>query len=95
MINFRKIIVPGLVAVSLGMGIAAMSTPATAWDFQHRNFSSGFNQDQYWGPGVGGVAPVTTYDVYADAHQPSCYLTVQTAFGKYGFAYYAVERVCH
>ncbi len=58
MTNFRKTIALGLVVASLGMGVAATSTTrVAAWDFQHRNYSSDFNHDQYWGPGVGGVAP--------------------------------------
>jgi hypothetical protein len=57
MINFRKAIAFGLAVASLGMGVAATSTPTVAeWDFQHRNLSSGFNNyDESWGPGVGGV----------------------------------------
>jgi hypothetical protein len=97
MINFRKAIAFGLAVASLGMGVAATSTPTVAeWDFQHRNLSSGFNNyDEYWGPGVGGVAPATTYDVYEpNAYEPSCYFVTHTAFGKNGFAYYAIERVC-
>ena len=96
MTNFRKTIALGLMVASLGMAVAATSTPAAAWDFQHRDLYSGFNNhDQYWGPGVGGVAPATTYDVYEpNAYGPSCYFTTHTAFGANGFAYYAIERVC-
>jgi hypothetical protein len=93
MTKFRKTIALGLVAASLGMGAAATSTPAAAWDFQNRNIYSGFNN---WDPSVGWVAAPTTYDAFEPkAYEPSCYLTAQTAFGKNGFAYYAIERVCH
>jgi len=96
MTNFHKTIALGLVVASLGMGVAATSTTqVAAWDFQHRDYSSGFNNhDQYWGPGVGGVAPATTYDVYEHAYEPSCYFVTHTASGNYGFFYYAIERVC-
>jgi transposase len=36
MINFRKTIALGLAAASLGMGVAATSTPVAAWDFQFK-----------------------------------------------------------
>ena len=96
MTNFHKTIALGLVVASLGMGVAATSTTqVAAWDFQHRDYSSGFNNhDQYWGPGVGGVAPATTYDVYEHAYEPYCYLVTHTASGNYGFFYYSIERVC-
>jgi hypothetical protein len=92
MINFRKTIALGLAAASLGMGVAATSTPVTAWDFQFRNTSSGFNYGiQYWSPGVGWVAPPTTYNVYE-----TCDLTDQTIFFPNGFVvYHAIMRVCH
>ena len=95
MTKFRKTIAVGLMAASLGMGAAATSTPAAAWDFQNRNIYSGFNHGQFWDP-------LTTSDAYnafnafePKAYEPSCYLTTQTAFGKNGFAYYAIERVCY
>jgi hypothetical protein len=90
MINFRKTIALGLVIAPLGMGFTAISTPVAAWDFQFRNTSSGFDHGfQYWGPGVGGVAPATTYDYQ------SCELTNQIIFGPYGTFYHAIVRVCH
>jgi hypothetical protein len=96
MTNFCKTIALGIVVASLGMSVAATSTPAAAWDFQHRNISTGFNHGQYWVPGVGWVAPPTTYDVFQPTvYEPSCYLTTQTAFGNYGFAYHATETVCY
>ena len=35
MINFRKTIAVGLVATTLGMGVATTSTPAAAWGYHH------------------------------------------------------------
>ena len=46
MINFRKTIAVGLVATTLGMGVATTSTPAAAWGYHHGG----------WGWGIGGVA---------------------------------------
>jgi hypothetical protein len=90
MINFRKTLALSLAVASLAIGVAATSTPAAAWDFQFRNSSSGFNHEaQYWGPGLGGVAPETTYNVY----EP-CHLTNKTVVDDYGFTYYATVRVC-
>jgi len=95
MTKFRKTIALGLVAASLGMGAAATSTPAAAWDFQNRTIYSGFNHGQFWDP-------LTTSDAYnafnafePNAYEPSCYLTAHRAFGNNGFAYYAIERVCY
>ena len=90
MINFRISIAFVLAIASLGMGVATTSTPVAAWDFQFRNISTGFDHGfQYWGPGVGGVPPATTY-VYE-----TCYPANQIVYGPYGFAYHAVVRVCH
>lgn len=95
MTNFRKTIALSLMAASFGAGVIETSTSATAWEFQHRNLSSGFNHYQYWGPGVGGVSPAATYNAFPNTYQPNCYITTQTAIGNNGFAYYAVERVCN
>jgi len=46
MINFRKTIAVGLLATTLGMGVATTSTPAAAWGYHHGG----------WGWGIGGVA---------------------------------------
>jgi len=85
MTKFRKTSALGLVAASLGMGAAATSTPAAAWDIQTRNIYSGFNHDYF-----------DAFDAFEPkAYEPSCYLTTQTAFDNNGFPYYAIERVCY
>jgi hypothetical protein len=89
MINFRKTIATSLMFASIGMGVAATSTPAAAFEFQHRVLSSGFS-DQFraWGPGIGGVPVTNTYNVYNP-----CYLTNQAIVDDYGFTYYSTARL--
>jgi hypothetical protein len=91
MISFRKTIATSLLFASIGVGVAATSAPAAAWEFQHRVFTTGFfnGQFRHWGPGIGGVPAATTYNAYNP-----CYLTNQAIVDDYGFTYYSTVRVC-
>ena len=53
MANFRRIIAAGLAVTTLGMGVAATSTPAAAWGYYHGGW--GYHHGG-WGWGLGGVA---------------------------------------
>jgi hypothetical protein len=90
MINFRKAIATGLAVTTLGMGIAATSTPAAAWGYHP------------WGWGIGGVAAGLALGAAAAAATPSyygypgCYLTRQPVVDLYGNVIgYRRIRVCN
>jgi hypothetical protein len=92
MINFRKTIATGLVVTTLGMGVAATSTPAAAWGYH-----------PYWGWGAGGIAAGLALGAAAAAAStpyyygsPACYLTRQPVVNGYGYiiGYHRV-RVCN
>jgi hypothetical protein len=91
MTKFRKTITAGLVAATLGVGVAGTSTPAAAWGYY-----------PYWGWGAGAAvaglalgaaaaAAATPYYVY-----PSCYLTRQPVVDHWGnIIRYRRVRVCN
>jgi hypothetical protein len=91
MINFRKTIAVGLVATTLGMGVATTSTPAAAWGYHHGG----------WGWGIGGVAAGLALGA-AGASTPyyygysGCYFTRQPVVDGYGnIVGYRRIRVCN
>jgi hypothetical protein len=92
MIDFRKAIATSLAVTTLGMGIAATSTPAAAWGYHHP-----------WGWGIGGVAAglalgaaaAAAATPYYDGYPP-CYLARQPVVDIYGNVIgYRHIRVCN
>jgi hypothetical protein len=91
MINFRKTVAVSLIVTTLGMGIAATSTPAAAWGYSP------------WGWGIGGVAAglalgaaaTAASTPYYNGYPGGCYFTRQPVVDAYGdiVGYHRV-RVC-
>jgi hypothetical protein len=94
MINFRKVLAVGLAVTTLGLVVAATSTPAVAWGGFHHG----------WGWGLGGVAAglalgataaaSAPYYGYGQAY-PGCYISRQPIVDIYGnIVSYRRVRVC-
>lgn len=87
MSTVRKTIAAGLAVATLGLGVAASSTPAAAWGYHHS-----------WGWGVGGLAAGLALGAAATPYYyaPACYFTRQPVVDDYGVVIgYRRVRVCN
>jgi hypothetical protein len=94
MINFRKALTASLVAATLGLSLAASSTPAAAWGYYNNG----------WGWGLGGVAAglalgaaaATAASPYYGYGYANCGIVRQPVVDGYGnFIRYRRVRVCN
>jgi hypothetical protein len=75
MINVRKTVAAGLAVTTLGLGIAASASPASAWGYHP------------WGWGLGGLAAgaaIGAAAATAPVYYGACYITRQPVVDVYG-----------
>jgi hypothetical protein len=98
MLSIRKIISAGLIAATFATGLAATSTPASAWGYRH-HYGWGYHP---YGWGLGGLAAGLALGAAAAAVAPvyygygACYITRQPVVDPYGnVLYFRRVRVCN
>jgi hypothetical protein len=96
MTNFRKTLTAGLAAATLGMGVAATSTPAAAW-VHHPYWSWDIGAAAAGlALGAAATAAATSYYDYPYYGYPSCHIIHRPIFDYWGnIIRYRHVRVCY